>query len=128
VTTPVPLCDEGGPSDARDFLGDLGDQHDRSRQLARRIAVAQLLALDDDELLDVLRDALIGRVGAPALYTSTGARVPPCPAPVEAPEPPAARVLAEDDGGAACEPTHRAGLMGKQSRPVQPQTPHATGP
>ena len=48
VTTPVPLCDEGGPSDARDFLGDLGDQHDRSRQLARRIAVAQLLALDDD--------------------------------------------------------------------------------
>ena len=105
------------------------------------------MTTSDDELLERLADVLdrvdpmppdlitTGRAvftGDPA-YTSTGARVPPCPAPVETPEPPAARVLAEDDGGAAGEPTHRAGLRGKQSRPVQPQTlrpqtPHATGP
>ena len=87
-TTPNPPEGRSGHDHARNLLGDLVPA---SRADARRQAVALLLSMSEDELLDALGQVIRGRWPDAALTTTTG-------------------------------------YADALALPVQPQTPHATGP
>lgn len=81
TTPPADADPEGGSHEPRHQLG-LSPEHGSGPMHA--LAVALLLNMSPDELFDALREVFAEHSAEP-LYASTGARVSPCPAPVEAP-------------------------------------------